>query len=219
MSNFIIKYSRDERVKYISHLDFIRTFHRAVRRAGLNMAFSEGFNPHPKMTIAMPLSVGVTSDCEYMKIGFEDGYTEDEIMEKLNKSFPIGYKVLAVKEVFGKEIDFSKINRAVYEVEIECNDTDLFDQDKFMKNDSLLVMKKSKSGVKEADIRPHIYNFSATKIDKTKMKAIMCLGAGNDYNLKPDTVIDAMQKYTEGLTIDFFCSHRARVLAEDKELM
>jgi len=219
MSNFVIKYARDERVKYISHLDFIRTFHRAVRRAGLNMAFSEGFNPHPKMTVAMPLSVGVTSDCEYMKIGFEDGYSETEIMEKLNKSFPLGYKVLTVKEVFGKEIDFAKINRAVYETEIECNDTDLFDQDEFMKNTTLVVMKKSKSGVKESDIRPYIYDFSVTKIDKTKMKAVMCIGTGNDYNLKVDSVIDAMQKYTDGLIIEFFCSHRAKVLAGDMELL
>ena len=90
MSNYVLKYSRDERVKYISHLDFIRTFHRTVRRAGLLMSFSQGFNPHPVMTIAMPLSVGVTSDSEYIKIGFQEDYSEQEIMEKLNVSLPVG---------------------------------------------------------------------------------------------------------------------------------
>lgn len=219
MSKFIIKYARDERVKYISHLDFIRTFHRAVRRAGLNMEFSEGFNPHPKMTVAMPLSVGVTSDAEYMKISFLDGYTETDIMEKLNKSFPNGYKILKVKEVFGKETDFSAINKVVYEIELECNNADLFDQNEFLENTSLIVMKKSKSGVKESDIRPYIYEFSAEKQGKNKLKLTMCLSAGNDYNLKVDSVIDAMQKYTDGFEIEFFCSHRLKVLVDDKELL
>ena len=65
MSNYVLKYSRGEEVKYISHLDFVRMFHRAVRRAGLPMSYSHGFNPHPVMTVAMPLSVGVTSDVQY----------------------------------------------------------------------------------------------------------------------------------------------------------
>ncbi len=219
MSNFVIKYSRDERVRYISHLDFVRTFHRAVRRANLNMAFSNGFNPHPIMTVAMPLSVGVTSDTEYMKVGFEDGYTEKEIMDKLNSSFPNGYKVLKVLEVFGKEIDFAKINKAVYETEIECNNSELFDEKNFLANDKLLVMKKSKSGVKESDIRPYIYELKTEKINDKKLKVEMCISAGNDYNLKPDTVVDAMQKYCDGFEVEFFCSHRAKLLAGNKELL
>lgn len=75
MSNYILKYSRDERVKYISHLDFVRLFHRTVRRTGMNFMFSNGFNPHPIMMVAQPLSVGVTSDCEYMKVGFDGDYS------------------------------------------------------------------------------------------------------------------------------------------------
>ena len=79
MSNYVIKYGRDDRVKYISHLDFMRCFHRAVRRSELNFAFSQGFNPHPIMTVAQPLSVGVTSECEYMKVGFDGEYSENDM--------------------------------------------------------------------------------------------------------------------------------------------
>ena len=219
MSNYILKYSRDERVRYISHLDFIRTFHRAVRRTDLEMSFSQGFNPHPVMTVAMPLSVGITSDCEYIKIGFEGDYSCDEIKDKLNASFPPGFKIEAVAKAEGKKYDFAKLNRAVYQVEVECNDTAKFDADAFMKNTQLKVMKKSKSGVKEADIRPYIYEFSAEVIDSVKMKLSMCIAAGNDYNLKVDSVIDAMTKYSDGLAVEFFCTHRAKILAGDKELM
>ena len=70
MAKYIVKYGRDDRVKFISHLDFVRCFHRAVRRSKLNFEFSQGFNPHPVMTIAQPLPVCVTSQSEYMKVGF-----------------------------------------------------------------------------------------------------------------------------------------------------
>ena len=86
MSNYILKYSRDERVKYISHLDFVRLFHRTVRRTGMNFMFSNGFNPHPIMMVAQPLSVGVTSDCEYMKVGFDGDYSEQELVDTINNT-------------------------------------------------------------------------------------------------------------------------------------
>ncbi len=217
MSNYILKYSRDSRVKYISHLDFIRTFHRTVRRAGLEMSFSQGFNPHPVMTVAMPLSVGVTSDCEYIKIGFEQDYSEREIEERLNAAFPDGFKILAVKKALGKEYDFAKLDRAVYCVEAEICGSE-FDSEKFMLNSELSVMKKSKSGVKEADIRPYIYSLSANSPKDGILELIMCLAAGNTYNLKPDTVIDAMEKYTDGLSVEFYCIHRSKLLAGENEL-
>ena len=218
MSNYVLKYSRDERVKYISHLDFIRTFHRTVRRAGLLMSFSQGFNPHPVMTIAMPLSVGVTSDSEYIKIGFQEDYSEQEIMEKLNASLPVGFKILAVRKTEGKELDFAKLDRVIYDVELEwCGQP--FDAEKFLENKELKVMKKSKSGVKEADIRPYIHSFEVLNQKDNKMKIKMCLSAGNNYNLKPDSVIDAMEKYTEEFKVEFFATHRAKILAGNKELM
>lgn len=219
MSKYVLKYSRDERVKYISHLDFIRTFHRTVRRAGLSMSFSQGFNPHPVMTIAMPLSVGITSECEYMKIGFDEDYSEQEIKERLNDAFPKGFEIVKVCRTEGKEHDFANLDRAVYIVEAECNDSSLFDAEKFLQNDELKVMKKSKSGVKESDIRPYIYSFESENCGKDKIKLTMCIAAGNNYNLKPDTVIEAMQKYNDGFEIDFFCVHRKRISAGENDLI
>ena len=149
MSNYILKYSRDERVKYISHLDFVRLFHRTVRRTGMNFMFSNGFNPHPIMMVAQPLSVGVTSDCEYMKVGFDGDYSEQELVDTINNAFPPGYKILAAKKVEGKEIDLTKLDRAVYTVELEYEGS--ADIEKLLAQNELKVMKKSKSGVKESD--------------------------------------------------------------------
>lgn len=170
------------------------------------------------MTVAMPLSVGVTSDCEYIKIGFSKDYAEEEIKNRLNDAFPVGFKILAVRKTEGKELDFAKLDRAVYEVLIET-DCKSFSAENFMQNKSLVVMKKSKSGEKEADIRPYIYDFKVSGQYENGIKISMCLAAGNNYNLKPDTVISAMEKYTEGFCTDFFAIHRAKILTKDGELI
>ena len=92
MSDYVIKYMRGEEVKYISHLDFVRFIHRLIRRCDLPMAFSQGFNPHPIMTVALPLSVGVTADGELMKISFEGDFEPEFIKDTINNAFPKGFK-------------------------------------------------------------------------------------------------------------------------------
>lgn len=183
------------------------------------MAYSGGFNPHPLMTVAMPLSVGVTSETEYMKIGFCEDYTEKEIKERLNGAFPAGLSVIAVKKLTEKEKEFSRINKVIYDVEAECNDSSLFDCKKFLENKTLLVMKKTKSGEKEADIRPYIYELTAEACAKDKIKFRMCIAAGNDYNLKVETVLSAISKYTNDFEITFSCLHREKILADDREIL
>lgn len=207
MSNYILKYKRDDRVKYISHLDFVRLFHRAVRRSGVPFIYSQGFNPHPVMTVAMPLSVGVTSDCEYMKVGFEDVFSCDEIKKRINDSFPPGFEVLEVIKLLAKEIDLTKINKARYTVDIELKEDGDIDVEEFMKNNKILVMKKSKSGVKESDIRPYIYELEKISKSGRVVTLKMCLACGSEYNLKPDTVADAFSKYL-GASIEFVSVHR-----------
>ena len=220
MSNYILKYSRDERVKYISHLDFVRMFHRAARRAELPFVFSQGFNPHPVMTVAQPLSVGVTADGEYMKVGFDGEFSPKELTDRLNAAMPPGFKILATKKVESKEIDLTKIDRAEYTVEVEYNGSiDAKDIADFMALPELVVMKKSKSGVKESDIRPYIYKFDLTGSDEKMAIFSMTLAVGSVYNLKPDSVIDAMGKYINGFTPGFFTVHRNSLLCGDKDYL
>ena len=215
MSNYILKYSRDERVKYISHLDFVRLFHRTIRRTDLNFIFSQGFNPHPVMTVAQPLSVGVTSDCEYMKVGFDGDYSEQEIIDTINNAFPPGYKILAAKKVEGKEIDLTKLDRAWYTVELEYEG--IADTEKLLDNSELKVMKKSKSGVKESDIRPYIYGLEKLSDKDGVLILKMCIAIGSVYNLKPQSVIDAMEKYLDNFKTGFMNVHRDSMMCGKKE--
>lgn len=217
MAKYILKYGRDERVKFISHLDFVRCFHRAVRRSELNFEFSQGFNPHPVMTIAQPLPVCVTSECEYMKVGLVTDMSDSEIASELNKCMPPGFFVYEARKLNAKEIDLTKINMAEYITEIECGDG--CEPEKLLDFSELVVPKKTKSGIKDSDIRPHIFDIGKLGFDKGIMTVKMTVSCGSNYNLKPETVVDAMEKYLDGFNAEFTMSHRKRMLIDGKEVI
>lgn len=220
MSKYVIKYSRGAKVKYISHLDFVRMFHRAVRRTGLDFMFSQGFNPHPIMTVAVPLSVGVTAEGEYMNVGFETALSENELMNLLNSSLPSGFEIKTVKKTEGKEYDFNLIERAEYILDIECDNPDAIDVDALMANDVISVIKKSKSGEKETDIKPLIHSLEKVIPESGNIGIRAILAAGNMATLKPETLVDAINKYQPDGRITFFAAHRKALLTKDnKELL
>ncbi len=217
MSKYIVKYGRDDRVKFISHLDFVRCFHRAVRRSSLNFEFSQGFNPHPVMTIAQPLPVCITSESEYMKVGLVTELSETEIQKELNSAMPPGFSVYKVKQIEGKEIDLTKINMAEYITEVECNEP--CDAKSILEKTELVVPKKTKSGIKDSDIRPYIYQLETVDFKDNIMTLKMTVACGNNYNLKPETVVSAMEKYIDGFCAEFCQSHRRKMMIDGKEVM
>ncbi len=217
MAKYILKYGRDDRVKFISHLDFVRCFHRAVRRSKLNFEFSQGFNPHPVMTIAQPLPVAVTSESEYMKVGLVTDMSDKEICDELNSSMPPGFYVYKVCRVEGKEIDLTKINMAEYITKIECDNP--CDACKILDFHELVVPKKTKREIKDSDIRPYIYGVENMGYEDGIMTIRLTVACGNNYNLKPQTVVEAMEKYIDGFKFSFTASHRRRMLIDGKEVM
>ncbi len=217
MSKFILKYGRDDRVKFISHLDFVRCFHRAVRRSKLRFEFSQGFNPHPVMTIAQPLPVAVTSEGDYMKVGLITGLSDEQVVDELNRAMPPGFTFYKARRLAAKEIDLTKINMAEYVAEIEC--TQRCDIDELMRNKELIVPKKTKSGVKDSDILPHIYEIEDLGYTDGIQTVRMVLSCGSGYNLRPETVVAAMERYCGGFKAEFTAVCRKRMLIDNNEIM
>ena len=83
-------FSKTGRAKYISHLDLMRTFQRAFSRAGIQIKHTEGFNPHPFVSIALPLSVGYSSQCEILEFGLVGGASYEEVPARLTAAMPEG---------------------------------------------------------------------------------------------------------------------------------
>lgn len=217
MSNYVLKYSKGEEVKYISHLDFVRTFARAVRRSGLAMTYSQGFNPHPVMSVASPMSVGVTGEGEYLRIGFDKDYSEKEIIERLNSAMPKGFEIKAAKiQNTKRDYDFATIQMADYEVYAET-DFENLDVDKFYNLSEIITAKKSKSGIKDVDIKPLIFDMKSEKAEGGYI-IYMRTASGNS-NLKPDTVIEAMKKYIDGFECEYYTVHRKALLTDKGEVL
>jgi len=94
-----IKYTKGEEVKFISHRDLMRVMQRAVRRADLPITYSQGFNPHMKISWGQALKVGATSAGELATLQMQDWVKPDEIMAKLNQSLPQGIAILEASVV------------------------------------------------------------------------------------------------------------------------
>ena len=207
-SNYFLRYEKTENAKYVSHLDFVRMFGRALRRAHLPMAYSEGFNPHPLLGFALPLSVGYTSECEILEISLTENLSPSEIMDRLNAVLPWGVKILSAHE--GKS-NMKKLDIALYQVYPEKTPPGTLE---FLSMDKILIEKKTKSGIKETDIRPDIKD-----IKVTLGKIEMTLSAGSRNNLKPEVVIAAMNKYIAGYNSGDCKYHRKQIYDMDMNVI
>jgi len=116
-----IKFSRGEQLKFLSHLDLMRLWERALRRAGINPAYSEGFSPHPRISLAAPLAVGVTSQAELMDIFLEQRISADDFMEKIGPQLPEGISIIEIVTVSSQAPSLqSRLRFAEYVVAVEA---------------------------------------------------------------------------------------------------
>ncbi len=214
MATARMKFSKGEEVKYISHLDLQRTFQRALRRADIQIAYSQGFNPHPKLSFAMALAVGMTSEGEYVDVELAHPIDAKEMKERLNNSLPGGLRILDCKISRNKNPSLmSTIRESLYRVRIICSQrVDPNAMQKLIKDflgeDRLVIEKRNKKGKRvERDIRPSIYELSLEEMDRNSMVLFMRLEAGSQNNLKPELVVDKLIHHGEG----FFEEYSVRV--------
>jgi len=204
------RFTRGEAVKFISHLDIMKVFERAIRRSGLPISYSKGFNPHPQMVFGLPLSVGVTSGGEYADFEMEESLNPGYFMDRINESLPEGIRVTAAAIKKAGANIMSSVAAAGYRIEIYMDDVVSMENitekiNRMMELDSINVLKEGKSTVKEVNIRPLIMHveiganniippgyedFKSTFIIDTVFKA------GSSANLRPDLFVEALRKYT-----------------------
>ncbi|MEE9365842.1 MAG: TIGR03936 family radical SAM-associated protein [Dehalococcoidales bacterium] len=120
MQRLRIKYRRGEEVKYISHLDIMRLWQRALNRAGIALAYSEGFHPHPKISLAAPLAVGVTSEAELMDIALTRQVSPHFFTAAVNQQLPADFEILQVVPIAESVPSLqSQVRFAEYTLELE----------------------------------------------------------------------------------------------------
>lgn len=226
MSGIRIKFIRGEEVKYISHLDLMRAFERAVRRSHIPVAYSHGFNPHPQMVFGLPLPVGVTSETEYADFELEGSISPADFVEKLNRQLPIGLNVVAAGEKHGKTNIMATIVLAEYRIDVSLPQETSVSVvggwiEKLMNMDGIKVEKEGKRGVREVEIRPMIHKLAVGGYTASmnggelsrlfQLSALLC--AGSKANLKPELLITALNK-TIGVEITIEKIHRTALFVE-----
>lgn len=194
MSKYRIEYSQDDRVKFISHLDFLRTVNRIFERSRLPLKYSNGFNPHTIMTIGLPLSVGITSSCDVLDIELTETVDTAYMREILNKNSPDGIRFLKVRNAENLTPLFN-IDSAVYVAQFD-SDKDI-DINSFVVDKSIIIEKKSKRGMKEVNIKDFIRDMKQIPSYSSNYAVQMHLNAGNFSNIKPELVLSTLAQYSD----------------------
>lgn len=161
MNKLRMRFSKTGRAIYISHLDLMATMQRAFSRAGSRLKYSEGFNPRPQISIALPLSVGCASVCELMDFQLLEEVDITTLKDKLNATMPEGIFVQEIYEPTRKNAEIKWLSiEGVFEYDDREVDIILPQLESFFRRESIVIEKKTKRGFGETDIRPAIAEIS-----------------------------------------------------------
>ncbi len=189
-----VKFRKQGNLKFIGHLDVMRYFQKAIRRAGIDIAYTEGLSPHMIMSFASPLGVGLTSDAEYMDIELRTPVSSVEAVAALNRVGAEGIEVTGFYQIpegkAGKAMTL--VAAADYTLRFrEGRAPDCRWQEavpSFYAQEQILVWKKTKKSEQEVDIRPLIYGMRC--LPESPDTIFLQLASGSAANLKPELVMD-----------------------------
>lgn len=211
LSKLRLKFSKLGMGKYISHLDLLRTFTRAIHRAGLPVRYSQGFNPHQLITFSLPLALGVTSETEFVDIDFEDGTDKELVVSTLNKNLPPDIRILKASI---PEIKASTIISAKYKIMIEnCEELREEQLRAFFEQKEILAVKKTKKGEKTVNLRDYILSYTFAPLTDGSAVIEIVLSAGGDKNIKPDIVTSKLKAFLN--TEKDFEIHRVEIFCQE----
>lgn len=212
-------FSKTGRAKFISHLDLMRTFQRAFSRAKIQIKHTEGFNPHPFVSIALPLSVGYSSQCEILEFGLLGDIPAEEVPERLNAVMPEG---IVIHQCYPMERKLKELAYVNYIMNFEYPEGRPHECEgalcELLNRESLVVKKKSnksKKGFTEVDMIPLIRNWNLEcQSDSMTLDAVL---SAQNPGLNPELIRAAFCEIYPQYAPDFVTFHRRDILdAESK---
>lgn len=191
-----IKFTKLGDMKYISHLDVQRLFQRVFRRAEVRLSYSQGFNPHPKMSYGNALALGVESYGEYVDIEIEDNLSSELLAEKINDQLPEGMDFVKCVEIqtgvksLAGNIEYGNYDFVIENVDHFTN-SEISDKiDKILSLDTLNITKKNKKGkLVEMDIIPMIKSLEVKSVEDDKITINSIISTGSIKNLNTNVFL------------------------------
>ena len=211
MQRLRIRSSRGAELKFLSHLDSIRLWERAFRRAGIPLAYSEGFTPHPRISLALPLSVGMTSETEIMDVFVSRWIQPQSFIDRVKEQLPQGIAILDVSAIGLEEPSLqSQVCSVEYKVELE---TDMKAQEIESAIKKLLSAREipwqhlRDTGARNYDLRPLVDDLWLMEQQDSQCLLGMRLNSGNRGTGRPEQVTKALgfSKHPKSI-------HRTRLL-------
>ena len=214
MADHRLLFSKTGRARYISHLDLMRTFQRAFFRAGIPIKHTEGFNPHAFVSIALPLSVGYSSECELLEFGLLDGVSEEEVPARMNAALPEGITIHRCYKADRPIKALTHLNYIItldYETGVPTGAETALKE--LLSRDSLVVQKKSKkakTGFTEVDLIPLIKRWTVEgRRDTLVLDAVL---AAQNPGLNPELIRAAFCEEFPQFAPEFVSFHRRDAL-------
>lgn len=213
MSKLRLEFSKLGMGKYISHLDLLRTFTRAIHRAELPVRYSQGFNPHQLITFSLPLALGTTGEGEFVDIDFEEGTDPIAVVKGLNECLPPDIRILEAslpvikaKDIISAEYIFDVLlDDGVSEEVINA----------FFEQKEILAVKKTKRGEKEINLADFIKEYGIIELTEDKLKLRAILSAGGENNIKPGIVAEKLCQFIKNALPENVEIHRTDIFYTD----
>ena len=209
----LIRFGKNPRLRFISHLDLQRFLHMALNRTGLPIKYSEGFNPHPLMAFGSALALGWTSEYEIIDVKLAVPMGRKRTEEAMRSALPEDLPVLEVRLVDDKHpAPMAQVRAADYDIALwgETAQATLDAVETFLAAESVMAMRKTKSGEKEVDIRPLAYS-----IEKTESGLSVRLKLTEKDSLKPDLLVNTLAKLA-GVEAPEMRIHRKMLYGENE---
>ena len=204
---------------YISHLDLMRVFQRAFKRAGLPLTHTQGYNPRPSVSIALPLSLGMESKCELLDFDLTgDNVSGDEIMVRLNRNLIDGVRILHVYEEKSKLKHLALLESLLtfeYDFGVPENAADKIRA--LLSADEVLVEKKGKNGIVQQNVTSMIRRFSVQQVSGQELQ-IKVLGCCQNPTLNPMQLALAVETYLPECKPDFVRCQRLEIFDENENI-
>lgn len=202
MDKLRLRFKKTGRAVYISHLDLMQTMQRAFSRAGYELKYSEGFNPHPQISIALPLSVGTASLCEIMDFKLKEEADISEIPARLTAALPEGIEVTDCYEPQRKAAELKYLKVAgIFEYDERDAERMAEALRDFYSAGEIVISKKTKRGIGETDIKPAIREIGFEAKDKAvEMEAVI---SAQEPTLNPELLAEALRQLASDIAPDF----------------
>lgn len=202
MDKLRLRFKKLGRAIYISHLDLMHTIQRAFSRAEYELKYSEGFNPRPQISIALPLSVGTGSECEIMDFKLKEDVPLDDFVARLNRAMPEGIEILEVYEPTRKASGIKWLEISGIMEYDEKNAAEMAEKlHAFYSAEAIVITKRTKRGEADTDIKGAIRSIEFAPVEGGVQ--VHALISAQEPTLNPELLTDALRQRAPELVPDF----------------